>query len=202
MKTFFFLIIILLSGCSVKRNVFHDPHFFYDKENYTIIRVNPETRDEVIKRYYEGLKKTIVGYIPPKPDLHSIPYDTPPRPKKIVRPNYPDDAKKMGCQGLIILQLLVDSTGIVKKALTLNFLSYKEYPEVFQNRIHYLKIPKNSQITDNKFNEFEELLIEASLEAAIQTEFEPAYKKGNPAKVWVSFPVHFILKKDQELENK
>ena len=87
MKTFFFLIIILLSGCSVKRNVFHDPHFFYDKENYTIIRVNPETRDEDIAEY---LKRKNEKKITPPPSPSDTSkgikeYDTPPKPKRIVK---------------------------------------------------------------------------------------------------------------------
>ena len=168
-KTFLFLILIFLSGCLVKRHIFHDPHFFYDKDNYTLIRVNPETRDEEIKRYNEGLKKTIVAYIPPKPDLDSISYDTPPRPKKIVKPVYSLEAKSMGYYGTVILKLLIDSTGVVCVA-----------KPIFSNRIR-------------KLDRIETKLVESVLIAAIQSEFIPAYHGEKPVPVWVSFPVRFVL---------
>ena len=58
------LIIAILLSCSPKRttNVFTDPHFYYDKESYTIIRVNPETREKDIEEYLEMRKHVIPDF--------------------------------------------------------------------------------------------------------------------------------------------
>ena len=204
MKSILFLIIILLSGCSVKRNVFHDPHFFYDKENYTIIRVNPETREKDIKAYYNRKfksksKKTIPPPSPPDTSKGIKAYYTPPKPKRIVKPVYPSEVKSIGYQGTVILQFLIDSTGVVKKAIALTFLTHENYYIISQNKTKYQKLIKQARETKREFNEIEELLVKSSLAAAIKTEFVPAFQKGKPVPVWVSFPVSFILdyKKDK-----
>ncbi|MBA7598783.1 hypothetical protein ES703_05805 [subsurface metagenome] len=201
MKSILFLIIILLSGCSVKRNVFHNPHFFYDDKNYTIIRVNPETRNEDIAEY---LKRKNEKKITPPPSPSDTSkgikaYDTPPKPKRIVKPVYPSEVKSIGYQGTVILQFLIDSTGVVKKAKALTFLTHENYYIISKNKTKYQKLLKQARETKREFNEIEELLAKSALAAAIQTEFMPAYHEGKPVPVWVSFPVSFILdyKKDK-----
>jgi hypothetical protein len=162
------ILLILLFGCAKKQNVFLDPHFYYNKENYTFIRVNPETRDEDIKKYLERLQKTIFKYVAPKPKLDTFTeYELPPRPKKIVVPKYPEDLKKQGYSGKVILKLLIDEHGLVILA----------------------KPSRGGQ----KLDKIGILFIKAALESAIQTEFYPARIKGKPVKVWVSYPIRFIL---------
>lgn len=164
------LIMAILLSCSPKRttNVFSDSHFYYDEKNYTLVRVNPETRDEDIKRYNERTEKTIFKHIAPKPKPDtSIGYDLPPRPKKVVAPKYPRDLKKQGYSGKVILKLLIDENGMV-----------------------ILAQPSSG---GQKLDKIGILLIKAALESAIQTEFYPARQKGKPVKVWVSYPIRFIL---------
>ncbi len=50
-------------------------------------------------------------------------YDTPPRPKQVVKPEYPEIAKKAGIEGTIILKLLIDVDGKVLKAKILKGLT-------------------------------------------------------------------------------
>lgn len=175
MKTILFLILVFLTGCLVKRNIFHDPQFYYDKENYTLIRVNPETREEDIKGYFswKNKKRTIPIPTPThtKPDTEKVDvaYDTPPKPKEIVKPVYPLKSKSKGYYGTVILKLLIDSTGIVILAKPIEIARFRNLD---RGGI---------------------LLVESALAAAIKSEFIPAYQDGKPTKVWVSFPVRFIL---------
>jgi len=176
MKKFLLLILIFLSGCLVKRNIFHDPHFYYDKENYTLIRVNPETREEDIEEYFNRKNKPSTPTSLPNIEKDSLELWTPPKPKKIVRPDYPSEAKSMGYYGTVILKLLIDSTGVV-----------------------LLAKPVSSFMQGKKLDRIETLLVKSALEAAIQTTFKPACDdKGKPVPVWVSFSVRFVLERNKK----
>lgn len=172
----FSFFLVFLSGCLVKRDILHDPHFYYDKENYTLIRVKPETREEDIQKYLKKKNKKLLHTRPSLPPADSSKivkeYDIPPKPKRIVKPIYPTESRLKGYYGTVLLKLLIDSTGVVllvKPAKTVN-----------------LRCLDRAGI----------LLVESALKAAIQFEFYPAYENGKPIKVWVSFPVQFILHKN------
>ena len=90
-----------------------------------------------------------------------VAYDTPPRPRSIVKPHYPGIAKTAGIEGTVILQLLVDTNGKVLKAKVLKSL----HPE----------------------------LDKAAVDAAYRTTFYPAKQRDKPVKVWVSYPIRFVL---------
>lgn len=90
-----------------------------------------------------------------------VAYDTPPRPKAIVKPRYPDIAKQAGIEGTVILQLLVETNGKVLKAKVLKSL----HPE----------------------------LDKSAIDAAYRTTFYPAKQRDKPVKVWVSYPIRFVL---------
>jgi len=65
-------------------------------------------------------------HMPVQPEAETpefVAYDTPPRPKKIVKPVYPEIAKKAGIEGVVILKLLVDVDGRVLKAKVLKGLT-------------------------------------------------------------------------------
>jgi protein TonB len=51
-----------------------------------------------------------------------VPYDTPPRPKNLIKPEYPEIAKKAGIEGTVILQLLIDESGTVLKVKVIRSL--------------------------------------------------------------------------------
>ncbi len=195
MKNILFLILIFLSGCLVKRNVFHDPQFYYDKENYTLKRITPKIEQEDISEHLD--EKSEIKIMPiqtPHDSIKSIKeYDIPPKPKKFVKVKYPDKAGKCGYQGVVLLELLINKTGIVKKAITIAFLSHEEFYRIEQDKKNAIPelIKKGLK---RRFNEIEESLVKSALEAAIKTEFTPAYQKGKPVYVWVSFPVRFVLR--------
>lgn len=63
--------------------------------------------------------------LPIKHDIETpvfVAYDTPPRPKNLIKPDYPDIAKKAGIEGTVILHLLIDENGKVLKAKILKSL--------------------------------------------------------------------------------
>jgi len=201
-ENIFILILLLLAGCfppkiiseSEPKPVFNDPHFFYDEENYTLIRVNPETRKKDIEKYMNSRDKTSPSAISKK----EIPKDTaqyiPPKPKKLMKPYYPQEAKLKGYSSVIILEILIDSTGMVTEAklLALETQSGKLKSKLPKTEPKTLIVERDRYI--KKPNKIEKLLIESTLESAIQSEFSPAYDgKGKPVPVWISFPVRFIL---------
>lgn len=172
---------LLLSGCFPpkktselgKKTIFDDPHFYFDRENFTLIRVNPERREEEIKEYLtrKDTAKTmrISPYNEkPKPDTTS--YDAPPKPKKIVKPVYPRESLREKYHGTVFIKMLIDSTGIV-----------------------LLAKPLDTEKTKH-LGEGGKLLVKSALKAMIQSEFEPAIKNGKPVRVWVLFPVQFVIR--------
>jgi TonB family protein len=82
---------------------------------------------------------------------------------KSVNPVYPEEAKKNGIEGTIVLKVLVDKDGNVKKA------------EVTRR-------------TDGSV-----ALEQAAIDAAKQWTFKPATIKKQPVQIWVSLPFKFKL---------
>jgi protein TonB len=52
-------------------------------------------------------------------------FDTPPKPKKVTRPNYPKGAFKKGIEGTVLVELVIDREGHVRQARVL-----KSVPEL------------------------------------------------------------------------
>jgi len=105
---------------------------------------------------------------PPPPPMvdEFVAYDTPPKLIKLVKPIYPDIARKAGIEGMVILKILVDVDGKVIDAVVLKSLGNVGCDE-------------------------------AAIEAAKQCRFEPALQRDKPVRVWVSYPVRFVLKDAQ-----
>jgi hypothetical protein len=169
---FGFFIILFFEGC-LKKDVFHDPSFYYDEETLTLYRINPETGkgykvDDFILGKDKKNDKISTSLSDSLEDNKK--FDKPPRPKKIVTPVYPKESKKKGYQGTILLKLLINREGFV-----------------------LLAQPENVERLKGQ-NRGVMLLVESALKAAIKTEFYPAIAEGKPLPVWVSFPVEFILK--------
>lgn len=166
-KSIFFLILVFLSGCLVKRDIFHDPHFFYDKEKYALIRVNPETREDDIAEYIMWISKDY------KPKLGQSKKKL--KPKKHIEPIYPTRAQKMGYKARITLLLKLNSTGVVEIARLLDYFA-------------------NSRKLERKLDEIEELLVKSTLESAINTEFYLRYnEEGNPEYGYMYYTIDFVL---------
>jgi periplasmic protein TonB len=82
---------------------------------------------------------------------------------KSVNPEYPEDAKKAGIEGAVILKILVNKEGNVRKA-------------VVTNR------------TDGSV-----AMEQAAVNAVKQWTFKPATIKKQPVEMWVSIPFKFKL---------
>ena len=81
--------------------------------------VEAETEEEVEEETIEETEFTGWEREPELPELDVpdfVPYDTPPQPIKMVKPEYPTFARKAGLEGKVVLQLLVDLDGKVLKA--------------------------------------------------------------------------------------
>ncbi len=52
----------------------------------------------------------------------SVPYDTPPQPLKLVKPEYPEAARAAGIKGVVVLQVLVSTDGHVTDVRVLRSL--------------------------------------------------------------------------------
>jgi protein TonB len=108
---------------------------------------------------FETFEKMPIEPIGETPEF--VAYDTPPRPKHIIKPVYPQIAKQAGIEGTVILKLLVDVNGKVLKVKVLKKLA----PDLDQ----------------------------AAVSSAYATLFYPAKQRDKPVKVWVSYPVRFVL---------
>ncbi len=87
--------------------------------------VEAETEEEVEKATIAKTEFTGFEKAPPPPAIETpdfVPYDTPPEPIKLMKPVYPDIAKRAGIEGVVILKLLVDVDGRVLRAEVLKSL--------------------------------------------------------------------------------
>jgi len=100
---------------------------------------------------------------PPAPEqTEFVAYDQAPQLTRLVKPIYPEIARKAGVEGTVILKIQVDEKGNVVNVKVLKGLGAG--------------------------------LDEAAIAAAMQCKFKPAMQRDKPVKVWVSYPVRFILK--------
>jgi hypothetical protein len=177
MKTFLFLILIFFSGCLVKRHILHDPHFYYDKESYTLIRVNPETREKDIEEfeYYTSF--------PDSSNVKKILSMSPSPIKRFAKPRYPNKAKESCIEPTIVLLIRVNgSNGVVEIA-------------------HLFAYIQGETRKKGNLNKIEELMVLCTLESAIQTTFYPERfgfdldydEHGKPQPVWLTYPVRYVL---------
>jgi len=199
---------LLLSGCLPvkktsglgKKTIFDDPHFYYDKENYTLIRVNPETREKDIEEYINWRDKkspppsSTSKNKPSKNDTLGL--GTPPEQKKCTALHYPEEAKLRGYQMEILFKMKINSMGIVTLAKLLAFETQFGQFESKLSKITPKNLIKNKSKYIKKPDKIERLLIETALGGVINREFTPAYdEKGKPLPIWISYPVRFILQK-------
>jgi protein TonB len=103
-------------------------------------------------------------YLPP-PDKF-IPTDELPASIKLVKPSYPDLAKRAGVEGLVWVEALVDKHGKVRD-------------------VKCIKGPGSVN---------QDIFCEAATKAAMQNEYKPAISNKEPVAVWVQYKVEFTLK--------
>lgn len=92
-------------------------------------------------------------------------YDTPPIPVNLASPKYPYDARKLGLEGVVLLELFITEEGIVQKVDVIRSLQSGN-----------------------------EGLDQAAIEAAMQSSFMPALQQGTPVPVRITLPFQFSLK--------
>jgi protein TonB len=83
------------------------------------IPVEAETEEEVEEATIEATTFTGFEKVPPPPEVETpefVPYDTPPQPINLVKPVYPDIARKAGLEGVVFVRVLIDTTGAVLDA--------------------------------------------------------------------------------------
>jgi protein TonB len=107
-----------------------------------------------------------------------VAYDTPPAPHggfAAIQKNllYPDEAKKAGIEGRVILNLCIDENGTIIDSKVIKTIDSNAEPAN----------PKGDYG-----------LSDAALQAVKSIEWEPASQEGKPVKVWVGIPVVFKLK--------
>ena len=99
---------------------------------------------------------------PPPEQTEFVAYDKAPELIKLVKPLYPEIARKAGMEGWVYLKIQIDEKGDVVNAKLLKGLGAG--------------------------------LDEAAIAAAMRCKFKPAMQRDKPVKVWISYPVHFVIK--------
>jgi len=99
---------------------------------------------------------------PPPEQTEFVAYDQAPELIRLVKPIYPEIARKAGMEGWVYLKIQIDEKGDVVNAKVLKGLGAG--------------------------------LDEAAFAAAMRCKFKPAMQRDKPVKVWMSYPVHFVLK--------
>ncbi len=89
--------------------------------------VEAESEDEIERATiaktanFETFNKMPIPHNVETPEF--VAYDTPPRPKSVVKPDYPQIAKQAGIEGTVVLQLLIDTDGRVLKTKVLKSIT-------------------------------------------------------------------------------
>ena len=122
----------------------------------------------------------VAGFLFPMPSAAGD-EDLPPELLESVQPVYPKECLKAGYESKVILELLVDIDGSVKKARVLALATY----DTEDNK------EKEKAGTDEEA--LQKVLEKAALEAAYQWKFKPATKDGKPVEMEVKVPIEFKL---------
>jgi protein TonB len=90
-------------------------------------------------------------------------FEVPPEAVTQVRPTYPEDAKKAGAEGVVVLQVDINADGTVASAKAVE------------------EVPSFPSLT------------ESAIAAVMQWKFKPAMDHGKPVPVTVALPIRFRL---------
>ncbi len=122
----------------------------------------------------------VAGFLFPMPSAAEG-ENIPPKLIKSVEPEYPKECLKAGYESKIILAVLIDKDGSVKKAKVVD-------PATFDTED---KKSEEKAKADNA--ELHKALEKSALLAAYQWKFEPATKDGKPVEMEVKVPIEFKL---------
>ncbi len=129
------------------------------------IPTDDETIPEDVTIEETTLQHTALEEFPEGPPEFSGATFSPPRPIAWVFPEYPEEERKRGVQGVVRLSIHIDKTGKVVEVIVLENTTGSE---------------KCAQ---------------AAIEAAYGSRFTPARERGKPVSHWITQPYRFDLKK-------
>jgi len=118
-------------------------------------------------------------------------FDTAPVLTKVVNPVYPEKAKKLDVQALILLSITVDEKGKATKAEVIHPDSLRDKPSVYRAELQGEAAKK---LDSAKRKELKSLFEKSAIEAAMKFSFKPATLKGKAVPSNVAVPIKFMLK--------
>ncbi|RMH71624.1 MAG: energy transducer TonB [Gemmatimonadetes bacterium] len=101
---------------------------------------------------------------PPVEDEIFVAFDSPPQPVRLVKPEYPEIARKSGLEGMVLLEVVVEKDGTVSDA----------------------KVLRSLQPGPGGCDE-------AAIAAALKSVFTPAKQRDKPVRVKITLPFRFTL---------
>jgi len=115
------------------------------------------------------------------PDTAEVfyPFDEAPSLIEFVRPSYPEEARKLGVEATVLLDVMVDDKGTVTKATVIEVTDFGGEA-----------LP---QLDKAKLDELRGSLEKSACEAAMKWKFKAATFESKPVKVRVAVPVRFKL---------
>ncbi len=122
----------------------------------------------------------VAGFLFPMPSAAEG-ENIPPKLIKSVEPEYPKECLKAGYESKIILAVLIDKDGSVKKAKVVDPATFDTEDKKSEEKAK----PDNAEL--------HKALEKAALLAAYQWKFEPATKDGKPVEMEVKVPIAFNL---------
>ncbi len=136
----------------------------------------------------EQPKESKISLAPEKSDLPDImdengvyaffAVDKKPKLLEKARPAYPEEARKKGVEGIVVIVVTIDENGNVAEAIPL------EKAPVIDDKGRIIETRPVNRISE---------LEQAAIAAAKKCIFEPAYKDGKAVKVRMTIPYHFRL---------
>lgn len=118
-------------------------------------------------------------------------FDTAPVLMKTVQPVYPEKAKKLDVEALILLSITVDKKGKVTKAKVVHPDSVPDKPSVYRAELQG-EAAKKLDSANRK--EMKSLFEKSAIDAAMKFSFKPATLKGKAVPSNVAVPIKFMLK--------
>lgn len=118
-------------------------------------------------------------------------FDTAPVLLKTVQPVYPEKAKKLDVEALILLAITVDEKGKATKAEVVHPDSLPDKPSAYRAELQGEAAKK---LDSAKRKELKSLFEKSAIDAALKFSFKPALLKGKPVASNVAVPIKFMQK--------
>ncbi len=107
------------------------------------------------------------------------PFDIPPKVVKFVQPEYPKEARRLGLQDTVLLNVTIDEKGNVAKATLI--------------RVSELEGKRGNGMRKAKIRELQGQFVQSAIDAVMKFTFTPAMLQGKPTPASVAIPFRFKL---------